>query len=158
MSTKLLSWVNSLYISEKQIGIQTAHAMNRMQTKLSSNEFYQKWSLEDETIVLLKGHNHQFLQQLVEVISVFNRCSTQKLPTGSFREIGLNMSLTSVVMIVPDLWRKEATDIGDCTFDDILESMQSIKSLEDAHKEVPGYAKKALFDLFISWTNTCHTA
>jgi hypothetical protein len=100
---RLYSFVNGLYMSGIQHGIQTAHAVARMSVryndqKLFLSQIYKQWAQLDQTIVVLSAVNLAGLKEVSEVLHSYE----DHFPVMDFFEdeesLGGIMTCTSIIV------------------------------------------------------------
>lgn len=117
MNTELKAYffINDLYMSEKQWGIQSVHALSELyKKKLTSNQkaMLRDWQDNHKTVIMLKGINCGTLKYLYKTIS--HTCDKLDYPSSVFYEDedSLNDAITCVMAIVPsDLMKVEKEEI-----------------------------------------------
>ena len=94
---RLYSFVNGLYMSPIQHGIQTAHLVGEMAVK--NTMIFQEWAQYDKTIVILNAGNHKGLYDIYEVLEEYRH----DFPVGIFHEDveSLGGIITCVGIILP---------------------------------------------------------
>lgn len=100
---RLYTFVNKLYMSPIQHGIQTAHVVSTMHGKYGINsEVLNRWAKKDHTIIVLDGTCHGRLQEIGDVVCKFAR--RYKLPYAIFKEdeYSLNNATTCVGIVLPE--------------------------------------------------------
>lgn len=106
MKYRLYSFVNHLYMNEKQWGIQTAHCVSTMSRAYKVNTeqkaAYDTWADEEPTIIMCQGGNVAMLTDLYERISVLAKALN--LPYVKFHEdeASLGGVITAVAVLVPE--------------------------------------------------------
>lgn len=106
MKYRLYSFVNHLYMNEKQWGIQTAHCVSTMSRAYKVNTeqkaAYDTWADEEPTIIMCQGGNVAMLTDLYERISVL--ANALNLPYVKFHEdeASLGGVITAVAVLVPE--------------------------------------------------------
>ena len=105
---RLYSFVN-YYLSPLQHGLQTAHCVSELSVAgyaPDSLEFkiYNEWATKHKTIIICNGGNSGMLHDTW--LEMFTICSKLKLPLVKFYEDeqSLNGALTSVAVVVPDMY------------------------------------------------------
>ena len=120
---RLYSFVNSVYLSDKQLGIQTAHLVHTMSDKYEdavesipvagshpvedfnfARGHYRLWSRKHKTIYVCQGGDCEALWERYEKIRSLAR--PIGLPYARFYESkgALNGALTAVGLVVPETW------------------------------------------------------
>lgn len=122
---RFYSFVNRLYMSPIQLGIQTAHGVSSMMCKTqldpdpAGNELVLQWAMESPTIMVCDGGNVASLLSIeARVGSLAPRLG---LPWASFREDEQSLAgaITQVGVLVPDrvfCLRGEANAAGGVDF------------------------------------------
>ena len=106
MKYRLYSFVNHLYMNEKQWGIQTAHCVSTMSRAYKVNTeqkaAYDTWADEEPTIIMCQGGNVAMLTDLYDRISVL--AGELNLPYVKFHEdeASLGGVITAVAVLVPE--------------------------------------------------------
>lgn len=105
MKHRLYSFINHLYMSPLQWGIQTAHCvstMSRCKKTALQTLAYNEWADEEPTIIVLQGGNLGSLKRLEDTL--FPLAQKLELPFASFREDqeSLGGILTAVSVLVPE--------------------------------------------------------
>lgn len=96
----------NMYLSDKQCGIQAAHAVGRMAR--AKTGIFDEWIHEHETIILLNGGNSEDLDQLYDrLLELTNNLiydEYRRLPVVRFHEDkkSLNEATTCVGIVLPD--------------------------------------------------------
>jgi len=99
-------FVNNVYMSAIQHGIQTAHAVSEMSFKTARNPEahakYLMWAAWHKTIIVLQGGNVENLLRLENEITILAK--ELELPAVSFREdeASLGGIITAVAVILPE--------------------------------------------------------
>lgn len=97
---RFFCWVNSLFLSHIQRGIQTAHAVHDLMLKYpgAKTDTY-KWASENKTIIIYDGTN---AARLKEIYAGFEKLKTQ-LNYIKFHEDmeSLNGCITAVGVVLP---------------------------------------------------------
>jgi len=102
------TWVNKLYMNEKQWGIQTTHCISDM--SLLDNEIYKKWAKEFKTVIMFDGTNCGTLRRVHTILEYAQR-NMRKIgvdfPLVKFHEDeeSLDGALTAVGCVLPDVMR-----------------------------------------------------
>lgn len=107
---RLYSFVNTLYMSQLQWGIQTAHCVSGL--SLQKGKAYKQWAQHDMTIIILNGVNVGRLLELKQIISA--GAKKLKLQATSFTEDehSLGGVITAVAVLVPE-WLYTARHVQD---------------------------------------------
>ena len=110
MSYRFYSFVNHLYMNEKQWGIQTAHCVSTMMSRTAdhkdkdpeSYQMLQDWAMNDPTIIMCQGGNVAMLTDLYTRLSPL--VDVLNLPLVKFHEdqASLGGVITAVAVLVPD--------------------------------------------------------
>jgi hypothetical protein len=105
MSHRLYTFINHIYMSPLQWGIQTAHCVSTLSVKYRNNaqaHAYRDWAELDPTIIVCRGGNVADLQDLHSRISVL--AEMLKLPHCAFNEDQKSLGgvMTAVAVLVPD--------------------------------------------------------
>lgn len=105
MKYRLYSFVNNLYMSPLQWGIQTAHCVSTMSLyKHNTPEYavYHDWALNDPTIIVCQGGNVAALTQLYSQLALY--AGEIKLPVVKFHEDEQSLGgvITAVAVILPE--------------------------------------------------------
>ena len=102
---RLYTFVNGLYMSQIQYGIQSAHLVGDLSVKYEDpNNFltqvYKEWARKDKTMIILSAVNLQGLKDVYESLSQFD----SEFPVGCFHEDeeSLGGLMTCVGIIVPE--------------------------------------------------------
>jgi hypothetical protein len=130
MNHRLYSFVNKLYMSPIQLGIQTAHAVSTLMAKTQramlagedaagTNERTMLWATESPTIMVCEGGNVGMLLSLEARLGAL--ADRMGLPWASFREDeeSLGGVITAVCALIPDdisNLRATTTDEGALVF------------------------------------------
>ena len=95
---RFYSFVNGLYMSPLQHGLQTAHCVAEM--SLQENAYYIDWAENYKTIVILNAINVAGLLELEQVLTSM----IIPYPVASFREdeASLNGAITCVGIVLPE--------------------------------------------------------
>ena len=108
-------FVNNLYMSEKQWGIQSVHALSELnKKKLPENQraVLEDWQNNHKTVIILQGTNCAGLKHFDRILS--HACNKLGYPSSVFYEDmdSLNGAITCVMAIVPvDLVKVERDEI-----------------------------------------------
>ena len=105
---RFYSFVNKLYMSPIQLGIQTAHGVSSMMAKTqlakdkTANDRVMEWALHGPTIMVCEGGNVSMLLALEARLGSF--ADRLGLPWASFREDEQSLGgvITQVGALVPD--------------------------------------------------------
>lgn len=102
-------WVNGLYLSDKQFGIQTAHCIAEMSLQ-NPQEVYNEWAKNNKTIIMFDGKNSGTLKKISKILNClrnYHLVDGPAIPVAEFREDeeSLNGALTSVGVIIPEDFR-----------------------------------------------------
>lgn len=104
MKYRLYSFVNHLYMNEKQWGIQTAHCVSTMsvQAKKDQLAMYEEWAETEPTIIMCEGGNVAMLHDLYTRLK--SLADSLGLPCVKFHEDEQSLGgvITSVAVLVPD--------------------------------------------------------
>lgn len=94
---RFYSFVNGLYMSPLQHGLQTAHCVAEM--SLQENEYYSDWAANHKTIVILNAINVAGLLALEQTLTSMSI----PYPVATFREdeASLNGAITCVGIVLP---------------------------------------------------------
>ena len=122
MSFRLYTFVNHLYMSPLQWGIQTAHVVSTMSVRYKRNteqhKAYVDWATNDPTVIVCQGGNVKTLMDLAEVLETL--ANELNLGFAKFHEDEQSLGgvITCVGVLVPDslfdvyLEEFEVLDIG----------------------------------------------
>lgn len=100
---RLYCFVNGLYLSSLQKGLQTAHVVSELHSKYGTNsEIYNQWASNHKTIIILDGTNHETVKKISGAISEFGK--SLRLPYATFQEdeASLNCAYTATGIIMPE--------------------------------------------------------
>lgn len=105
MTYRLYSFVNHLYMNEKQWGIQTAHCVSTMSLYKQNTpqyQMYHDWALIEPTIIMCEGGNVAMLTDLHARLARLS--DALGLPCVKFHEDEQSLGgvITSVAVLVPD--------------------------------------------------------
>lgn len=105
MSYRLYSFVNHLYMNQKQWGIQTAHCVSTMslyKQNTPQHGMFHDWALNEPTIIMCEGGNVAMLTDLYDRLKVLT--DALGLPLVKFHEDDRSLGgvITSVAVLVPD--------------------------------------------------------
>jgi hypothetical protein len=110
MSYRLYTFVNHIYMSEKQFGIQTAHLVSTMMNNVAELKgedmrSYHKvhaWAAESPTIIMCQGGNVAMLTELYEKLKPL--AADLQLPVAKFHEDEQSLGgvITCVGVLVPE--------------------------------------------------------
>lgn len=106
MASRFYSFVNNLYMSPIQLGIQTAHAVSNMSIAYAppDDRFdrYFDWALNNPVIMICKGHNVAGLNELRSILEPL--ATSLNLPFTVFNEdeASLGGIITAVAILVPE--------------------------------------------------------
>lgn len=108
MKYRFYSFVNHLYMNEKQWGIQTAHAVSTMAVSLhmtaAMKRAYKTWAVEEPTIIMCQGGNVAMLTELHDRLSYL--AAQLGLAEVKFHEDEQSLGgvITCVAVLVPEIY------------------------------------------------------
>lgn len=114
MTHRLYSFINHLYMSPIQWGIQTAHVVSTLSVKYNKGcdqeHAYREWASDEPTILICQGGNVASLNKLQIELNLIAR--RLMLPQAEFNEDenSLGGIITAVGILVPE-------NIFSCTFE-----------------------------------------
>lgn len=120
LKSKCYVWVNSLYLGEKQYGIQATHVVTDMTVQYPDNKLFRQWIEHDKILIILAGINSGTLRRVRDILRFAAEAYAEELPEGveipvvAFHEDeeSLDGALTAVGFVFPDELR-DATAVFD---------------------------------------------
>lgn len=100
---RLYCFVNSLYLSSLQKGLQTAHVVSEMHAKYGTkSEILNQWASKHKTIIILDGTNHDTIKKISDAIEIAGK--SFRVPYATFQEdeASLNCACTATGIILPE--------------------------------------------------------
>ena len=97
---RLYSIVNHIYLSEKQLGIQTSHITSELSVELKGQDLkdYKTWAKEHKTVIMLGGG---FSSNIARIAEVIGQSSYSGVMFHEAEE-ALNGALTATGLILPE--------------------------------------------------------
>lgn len=104
-------WVNSLYMNDKQFGIQTAHCISDMSQHVYGADIYSEWAQNHKTIIMFNGTNSGTIKRIFAILQYFARNMAKAdilIPHTIFREDmeSLDGATTACGFIIPNAIRQ----------------------------------------------------
>lgn len=62
------TWVNTLYMNQKQWGIQTTHCVSNMSVDEFGQDIYQEWARNHQKVIMFDGKNSGQIRRIHEII------------------------------------------------------------------------------------------
>lgn len=144
MQHRLYCFVNNLYMSPIQLGIQSAHGVSTLMAKAARRLAYgpiddlpmalaaMEWAEQSPTMIVCQGGNVAGLLALEKIFAGFG--DALRLPVASFREdeASLGGAITCVCALVPETYfslspiRLESGDMGFAPSEDSTVDVSSI--------------------------------
>lgn len=109
--SKAYVWVNQLYLSDKQKGIQAAHCIGDMSQIEKSRDMFNRWSDVDKTLIIFDGTNSGTIRRINSILSYITEALSVlglECPHALFceSEEALDGAATACSIILPDELRK----------------------------------------------------
>lgn len=106
MSYRFYSFVNNLYMSPIQLGIQTAHAATNMSIAYGHEDtrydMYVEWASTNPVIMICQGHNVAGLQDLASTLGPLAERLILPFTTFNEDQASLGGVITAVAVLVPE--------------------------------------------------------
>ncbi len=104
------TWVNGLYLNDKQFGIQTAHCISDMSIVPDYRPIYERWARNHKKIVVFDGTNSGTIRNIFTIIADMAFHFQDRgiyIPAKIFKEDGesLDGATTACGIIIPDIMR-----------------------------------------------------
>jgi hypothetical protein len=102
---RLYAFVANHYLSQLQLGLQTAHVVGSMSVKYDDDSredgAFRIWAAQDKTIIILGAGNHQ---GVIDCYTEITRTNTMALPRAIFYEDeeSMNDMATACGVVVPE--------------------------------------------------------
>lgn len=105
------TWVNGLYLNDKQYGIQSAHCISDMSLSSYGKDIYTEWASKHKTIIVFNGTNSGTIKRVFDIIQYTVRNLNKigvEIPHAIFREDteSLDGATTACGFIIPDYFRQ----------------------------------------------------